>query len=166
MDGCRGPEEGARCWRVPISPTSEALGAVGAGSSVGTGTALILSRLRDGPEIGPLRPPAEIDGRSARLCRPADRRRAFLEISSAVMRDRPREASAGTVFREELTAMLPRLHAFARGLAAGDRSWADDLVQDTMLNALRAQARLTPGENLGVRTSGGLSTPSASSLCD
>jgi RNA polymerase sigma-70 factor (ECF subfamily) len=54
----------------------------------------------------------------------------------------------GTVFREEVAAMLPRLRAFARSLTAGDRFWADDLVQDTVLLALRAQAQFRPGTNL------------------
>ena len=51
-------------------------------------------------------------------------------------------------FREDVVAMLPRLRAYARGLAAGDRALADDLVQDTVLLALRAEARFTPGTNL------------------
>ncbi len=51
-------------------------------------------------------------------------------------------------FREGVVATLPRLRAYARGLAAGDRSLADDLVQDTVLLALRAEARFTPGTNL------------------
>src|SRR4051794_6708621 len=50
-------------------------------------------------------------------------------------------------FREDVVATLPRLRA--RGLAAGDRSLADDVVQDTVLLALRAEARFTPGTNLG-----------------
>lgn len=52
-------------------------------------------------------------------------------------------------FREGVVAMLPRLRAYARGLAAGDSSLADDVVQDTVLLALRAEARFTPGTNLG-----------------
>src|SRR3954452_10616618 len=51
-------------------------------------------------------------------------------------------------FREDVVAMLPRLRAYARGLAAGDSSLADDVVQDTVLLALRAEARFTPGTNL------------------
>ena len=54
----------------------------------------------------------------------------------------------GTVFREDVAATLPRLRAFARSLTASDRAWADDLVQDTVVNALRAQAQFTPGTNL------------------
>ena len=43
---------------------------------------------------------------------------------------------------------VPRLRAFARSLTNGDRQLADDLVQDTVVNALRAQRQFTPGTNL------------------
>ena len=52
------------------------------------------------------------------------------------------------IFREEITASLPALRAFARALCGGDTSMADDLVQDTMLNALRAQHQFAEGTNL------------------
>ena len=52
------------------------------------------------------------------------------------------------VFREDVTALLPHLRAFARSLTAGDRQLADDIVQDTIMNALRAQHQFTPGTNL------------------
>ena len=51
------------------------------------------------------------------------------------------------VFREDIAAMLPRLRAFARSLAR-DRHLADDLVQDTLVSALRARHQFTPGTNL------------------
>jgi len=51
-------------------------------------------------------------------------------------------------FREELTRTIPSLRAFARSLAMGDEAFADDLVQDTCVNALRAQDQFTPGTNL------------------
>ncbi|MFP4269948.1 MAG: sigma-70 family RNA polymerase sigma factor [Alphaproteobacteria bacterium] len=51
-------------------------------------------------------------------------------------------------FREELTRTVPSLRAFARSLAMGDEALADDLVQDTCVNALRAQEQFTPGTNL------------------
>ncbi len=51
-------------------------------------------------------------------------------------------------FREELTQTIPSLRAFARSLAMGDEAFADDLVQDTCVNALRAQDQFTPGTNL------------------
>ena len=52
------------------------------------------------------------------------------------------------VFREDVTALLPHLRAFARSLTAGDQHLADDIVQDTIVNALRAQHQFTPGTNL------------------
>jgi RNA polymerase sigma-70 factor (ECF subfamily) len=51
-------------------------------------------------------------------------------------------------FREELTSTVPNLRAFARSLTTGDDALADDLVQDTYVNALKAQAQFTPGTNL------------------
>ena len=50
-------------------------------------------------------------------------------------------------FREELTSLLPRLRAFARSLAR-NADVADDLVQDTVVIALQAEERFTPGTNL------------------
>lgn len=52
------------------------------------------------------------------------------------------------VFREEIITFLPSLRAFARALSGGDTMLADDLVQDTMLNALRAQHQFVEGTNL------------------
>jgi RNA polymerase sigma-70 factor (ECF subfamily) len=52
------------------------------------------------------------------------------------------------VFREEVASLLPGLRAFARALTSGNASLADDLVQDTMLNALQAQHQYTDGTNL------------------
>ena len=53
-----------------------------------------------------------------------------------------------TIFQEDVVATVPRLRAFARSLTNGDRQLADDLVQDTVVNALRAQRQFTPGTNL------------------
>ncbi len=53
-----------------------------------------------------------------------------------------------TVFREEVAALVPPLRAFARTLVGGDVSFADDLVQDTMVNALQAQRQFTNDTNL------------------
>jgi RNA polymerase sigma-70 factor (ECF subfamily) len=53
-----------------------------------------------------------------------------------------------TIFRDDLVRLLPQLRALAHGLTAGDRPLADDLVQDTVVNALRAQHQFTPGTNL------------------
>ena len=52
------------------------------------------------------------------------------------------------LFREEVAGLIPALRAFARALTAGERSMADDLVQDTMVNALQAQHQYQPGTNL------------------
>ena len=52
------------------------------------------------------------------------------------------------VFREEVAALIPHLRAFARSLTSGDVHFADDIVQDTIVNALQAQHQFTPGTNL------------------
>ena len=52
------------------------------------------------------------------------------------------------LFREDMTALLPHLRAFARSFTSGDPQLADDIVQDTIVNALRAQHQFTPGTNL------------------
>jgi RNA polymerase sigma-70 factor (ECF subfamily) len=49
--------------------------------------------------------------------------------------------------REELLPLVPHLRAFARSLT-GNVHDADDLVQDTVVLALQAWARFTPGTNL------------------
>jgi RNA polymerase sigma-70 factor (ECF subfamily) len=53
-----------------------------------------------------------------------------------------------TIFRDDIVVLLPHLRAFACRLTGGDRNLADDLVQDTMVNALRAQHQFAPGTNL------------------
>jgi RNA polymerase sigma-70 factor (ECF subfamily) len=53
-----------------------------------------------------------------------------------------------SVFRDDLLPLVPHLRAFARTLTAGNRHLADDLVQDTLVNALQAQHQFTPGTNL------------------
>jgi RNA polymerase sigma-70 factor, ECF subfamily len=52
------------------------------------------------------------------------------------------------LFREDVTAQLPQLRVYARSLTSGDPQLADDIVQDTIVNALRAQRQFTPGTNL------------------
>ena len=52
------------------------------------------------------------------------------------------------VFRDDVVALVPHLRAFARSLVAGDSALADDLVQDTIVNALQAQHQFQPGTNL------------------
>ena len=53
-----------------------------------------------------------------------------------------------SVFRQDIVALLPHLRAFARSLTSGNSALADDLVQDTMVNALQAQAQFQEGTNL------------------
>jgi RNA polymerase sigma-70 factor (ECF subfamily) len=60
----------------------------------------------------------------------------------------PQRESTVDDFREELTQTIPSLRAFARSLTMGDEAFADDLVQDTCVNALRAQDQFAPGTNL------------------
>jgi len=50
-------------------------------------------------------------------------------------------------FRPALTRLLPDLRAFARFLSR-DPAVADDLVQDTLLRALRSEAQWQPGTSL------------------
>jgi RNA polymerase sigma-70 factor, ECF subfamily len=50
---------------------------------------------------------------------------------------------------DDLVAQLPHLRAFARSLVGGDRPHlADDLVQDTVVLALRSWEQFTPGTDL------------------
>jgi RNA polymerase sigma-70 factor, ECF subfamily len=50
--------------------------------------------------------------------------------------------------REDILPLVPHLRAYARGLTGGDPHAADDLVQDTLVLALQAWDRFTPGTNL------------------
>jgi RNA polymerase sigma-70 factor, ECF subfamily len=56
-----------------------------------------------------------------------------------------RSVGAGQV---DILPMVPHLRAYARGLVAGKDDLADDLVQDTLMLALQAWERFTPGTNL------------------
>ena len=56
-------------------------------------------------------------------------------------------AEAGRDFRQELVSHLPHLRAVARALT-GHRDRADDLVNDTVLKALSAEAQFQPGTYL------------------
>jgi len=58
-----------------------------------------------------------------------------------------REAAPVTDFRTELVSHLPHLRAVARALT-GHRDRADDLVNDTVLKALSAEAQFQPGTYL------------------
>ena len=50
-------------------------------------------------------------------------------------------------FRQQLTAVLPQLRAFARSLATGQPEFADDLVQDALLRAWSARSSFRAGTN-------------------
>jgi RNA polymerase sigma-70 factor, ECF subfamily len=50
--------------------------------------------------------------------------------------------------RDDILPLVPHLRAYARALTAGNFELADDLVQDTLMLALRAWERFTPGTNL------------------
>jgi len=50
-------------------------------------------------------------------------------------------------FKQELSALIPHLRAFARSLC-GDATQADDLAQDTMLKAWNARTSYQAGSNL------------------
>src|SRR5882757_10377198 len=52
-----------------------------------------------------------------------------------------------TLFCDDVVHHLPRLEGFARKLA-GNRSLADDLVQETVLRALTHADQFRPGTNL------------------
>jgi len=58
-----------------------------------------------------------------------------------------RSAQDKANFKRELTAVVPHLRAFARGLC-GRPDMADDLVQETMLKAWAAQDRFEPGTSM------------------
>jgi RNA polymerase sigma-70 factor (ECF subfamily) len=50
--------------------------------------------------------------------------------------------------QQEIVPLLPEMRGFARSLAGGDAHFADDLVQDAVLLALRSWDSFTPGTNL------------------
>src|SRR3546814_19808789 len=52
-----------------------------------------------------------------------------------------------TSVRDDLVTMIPHLRAFARSLT-GSVDLADDLVQETVMRALRAQNQYQPQTNL------------------
>ena len=58
-----------------------------------------------------------------------------------------RSAGEKSDFKRELTAVVPHLRAFARGLC-GRPDLADDLVQETLLKAWAAQDRFEPGTSM------------------
>jgi RNA polymerase sigma-70 factor (ECF subfamily) len=59
-----------------------------------------------------------------------------------------REPETASDYREQLTALIPQLRGFARSLTGGDRELADDLVQDSLVKSMQAEAQFAPGTNL------------------
>ena len=59
----------------------------------------------------------------------------------------PVSLATSAEFKRELTAVIPHLRAFARGLC-GRPDMADDLVQEALLKAWAAQARFEPGTSM------------------
>jgi RNA polymerase sigma-70 factor, ECF subfamily len=57
-------------------------------------------------------------------------------------------AAAAAAPQQQIVPLLPQLRAFARSLCGGDAALADDLVQDTVVLALRAWGQFDPGTNL------------------
>ena len=59
----------------------------------------------------------------------------------------PAPAADPVEFKRELTAVVPHLRAFSRGLC-GRPDMADDLVQETLMKAWAAQERFEPGTSM------------------
>jgi RNA polymerase sigma-70 factor (ECF subfamily) len=51
-------------------------------------------------------------------------------------------------FRRELTALIPKMRAYARSMCGRDASEGDDLAQDALLKAWTGRGSYTPGTNL------------------
>jgi RNA polymerase sigma-70 factor (ECF subfamily) len=51
-------------------------------------------------------------------------------------------------FRLELTALIPKMRAYARSMCGRDASEGDDLAQEALLKAWVGRASFTPGTNL------------------
>ena len=60
-------------------------------------------------------------------------------------RTKPRSRSMTTAFRQSVEAMIPALRRYARALAR-DADIADDLVQDTLVRALRSERLFLGGD--------------------
>lgn len=60
-----------------------------------------------------------------------------------------REDAEADAFTRAVTAEIPRLRRFARGLVrAPEREASEDLVQETLLRAMQARGQFAPGSNL------------------
>jgi RNA polymerase sigma-70 factor (ECF subfamily) len=76
-----------------------------------------------------------------------DPQRAHRLADDQPVEPRTRDSAPVTDFRTELVSHLPHLRAVARALT-GHRDRADDLVNDTVLKALSAEAQFQPGTYL------------------
>jgi RNA polymerase sigma-70 factor (ECF subfamily) len=76
-----------------------------------------------------------------------DRCRAESEQDVRSSSSQTDQTESGTDFRRDLVTHLPHLRAVARALT-GHRDRADDLVNDTVLKALSAEAQFQPGTYL------------------
>jgi CheY-like chemotaxis protein len=63
-------------------------------------------------------------------------------------RDDPHKGTPAETPRAAIVPLLPELRGFARSLSGGDVHLADDLVQDTVMLALRGWGQFQPGTNL------------------
>lgn len=59
----------------------------------------------------------------------------------------PHESLSDADFKAQLAAIVPHLRAFGRSLS-GNRDFADDLVQETLLKAWAARTRFQAGTNM------------------
>ena len=100
-----------------------------------TGTAAVVPVTRTGGPVRRNRTPSRPFG-------------GYRRAGPAAEEDDPVAAErAPAGFAEDVAALVPQLRAYARVLAR-DPHAADDLVQDTVVLALRAWHRFTPGTNL------------------
>jgi len=76
----------------------------------------------------------------------------------------PWEPLDENLFREELTALIPHLRAFARSLC-GNHALADDVAQDAMLKAWKARLKDDQREALILVGASGLSYEEAAEIC-
>lgn len=72
---------------------------------------------------------------------------ASVTVTAALRAERPRQDLGGELLRYQLLELLPLLKARAFKLCR-DASESEDLVQETLLRALRFEAQFTAGTNL------------------
>ncbi len=74
-------------------------------------------------------------------------RSKFLQNTPPLNKEQTMPHLSESQFRDELTALIPHLRAFARSLC-GNAALADDIAQDAMLKAWKARERFKPGTNM------------------